>query len=289
MLPTGAQLWLKILKVNGQLPGRSCFITAAVHGDELNGVLVAREVYRRIDPSQLRGTLYIVPLANPFAVVEQSRYLPDRRDLNRSFPGRQKGPLAKQLAWNLQEHVLDKCNVGLDLHAGSGGRVNLPQVRVDLDDEERLAAARAFGAPALVHSPPAKSTLRDYCKDKEVLLYEAGEAMRFGRRSIQIGWRGTLRALRHWGFLDDAPAATEPSVLVRERRWLRAPNSGFVDLSVKVGDMVEKGQLLATIVDAVGDSESELRAPHAGLMIGRLNNAIAYRGDAILHLAELVA
>jgi predicted deacylase len=288
-VPSGMWLSLPVVVVHGERPGPALWLSAAVHGDELNGIAIIREVVERIDPRTLAGTVLAVPVVNVFGIIMESRYLPDRRDLNRSFPGSPRGSLAAQLANLFMTHVVERCEYGLDFHTGSDGRTNLPQTRCDLDLPEVRSLALAFGAPVALHAPVRKGSLRSAATARgcRVILYEAGEARRFHRRAIQVGVDGTLRVLRHLGMIDEdvaEPAAT-PKVAHRSF-WVRARRSGLCQMRASLGDTVEAGQRIAMIIDTVGSRESQVRSRAPGLLIGHLNHAIVNRGDAVAHIAE---
>jgi predicted deacylase len=253
---------------------------------------VIREVVDRVDPRALAGTVLASPVVNVFGIIMESRYLPDRRDLNRSFPGSSKGSLAAQLADLFMTQVVERCEYGIDFHTGSDGRTNLPQIRCDLDEPELRELATAFAAPVVLHAPVRRGSLRAAAtaRGRRVLLYEAGEARRFHRRSIQTGVEGTLRVMRHLGMIaSDVPPPASPPRTARRSYWVRARRSGLCQMRCALGDAVAPGQRIATIMDTVGRRDASVRAREGGLLIGHLNQAIVNRGDAVAHIAELEA
>jgi predicted deacylase len=187
-LTTSAPVHLPVIVQRGLVPGPIMFVSAALHGDEINGVEIIRRVLKLPQLSELRGTLLAVPIVNTLAFIHQSRYLPDRRDLNRSFPGSEGGSLAARLAWLFLKEVVGRCDFGIDLHTGAIHRPNLPQIRTDLRNETNQRLAKAFGAPLFLDSRPTAGTLRDYTTKKNipVILYESGEALRFDETAIRI-------------------------------------------------------------------------------------------------------
>lgn len=285
-LPTDSWLEMPVVVVNGRRAGPRLWLSAAIHGDELNGVEIVRQVLARLDARSLAGAVVAVPVVNVFGFVNESRYLPDRRDLNRSFPGSRRGSLAARLAGLFMATIADGSDLGIDLHTGSNQRTNHPQVRADLLDAESLRLARAFGAPFLVHSRRRDGSLRDAAAARglRVLVYEGGEAGRFNRTAIRAGVDGILRVMGAMGMgeFGVAPAEHEP-LLLEGSRWLRARRSGILRLDVRPGDFVAKGTKLGDIGDVVGRRRLVLRSPRDGWVIGLRRSALVHRGDALLH------
>ena len=289
-LPTGMWLSVPVGVLHGKKPGPVIWLSAAIHGDELNGVPIIRHVLDRINAKELAGTILAVPTVNVFGLIQASRYLPDRRDLNRCFPGSKRGSSASQLAHLFMTEVVERCELGLDLHTGSGGRTNLPQVRCDLDQPETLRLACEFGAPVLLHSRLRDGSLRAAARElgKTVLVYEAGEANRFDLEAIEVGVEGTLRVMKALGMVQhavDSPA--RPPRICRSSSWHRARRSGFCEMTLRLGAEVAKGDSVAVVFDALGRSRSVVRAKTAGVLIGHVTSPIVNRGDAVAHIAEL--
>lgn len=286
---TGDWVSLKVEVIRGALPGPSIWLSGAIHGDELDGVEIIRGVSAKISPKKLRGTVLAIPIVNVFGFIQASRYLPDRRDLNRSFPGTEKGSMASRLAWLFTKEIVDRCEWGLDFHCGSGDRENLPQVRGDLDDDETRAVAEAFAAPLLIHnSGPAGSLRREALeRGRRVLVYEGGEAGRFTRSSIESGIDGALRVLRHLDMIDEAAAATSPSVRVDSTHWVRASRSGIVRLDAELGEEVRKGTKIGEVTEILGGGRKRVRASNTGIVIGRRVNPVVYQGEALVHIARV--
>ncbi len=284
---------MRVVVCHGARPGPTIWLSGAIHGDELNGVEIVRRLLMKLDPAQLAGTIIAVPVVNVFGVTIESRYLPDRRDLNRSFPGSSRGSLASRLAHLFFERVARRCQFGIDFHTGSDGRANLPQIRCDLDDDTARRCAEAFAAPLVLHSTVRDGSLRAAARKQgiPVLIYEAGEALRFDEVSIQTGVEGTLRVLRSLDMVDaaDGYGTTQPQTthLARSSKWVRTSRSGFCHLHIGLGDVVAKGQCLATVSDSVGRKEDTVPARIAGIVIGVLRTALVHRGDALIHIAEV--
>lgn len=288
-LPTQTPLGLPVEVVSGRQPGPRLWLSAAIHGDELNGMEIIRRVLGRLRARSLRGDVIAVPIVNVFGFIHQDRYLPDRRDLNRSFPGSRRGSLAARLAHLFMTEIVAHCTHGLDLHTGSNHRVNLPQVRGDLRDPEVRRCAVAFGAPIMIQGSAPRKSLRDAAQRLgiPILVYEAGAPLRFDRRAIRIGVRGVLRVMAELEMWDEAPAReTERPLEARRRTWVRAPRSGVLHLSVRLGARVEKGRRLGQVLDVFGEDRSVIRSPSEGLVIGHTDNPLVSQGDGIIHLAR---
>jgi predicted deacylase len=235
----------------------------------------------------IRGTLIAIPVVNVHGFLDQSRYLPDRRDLNRSFPGSAKGSIAARLANLFLREIVAKADVGLDLHTGALHRSNLPQIRANLDDTGTLELANAFGAPVVINSNTRDGSLRA-CAAKRgmpILIYEAGEALRFDETCIRTGLRGILNVMRYMHMLPAVKSSSRiKPVIARSTRWIRASTSGIVTDKAKLGSTISKGQVLAMISDPLGDDETRVIAPSDGIIIGRSNLPLAHEGDALFNL-----
>jgi len=287
-LYTGTSLSMPVHVVCGRRDGPVLFVSAAIHGDELNGVEIIRRLLKRRALSSMRGTLLAVPIVNVHGFLDQSRYLPDRRDLNRSFPGSRKGSVAARMAHTFMHEIVDKADFGIDLHTGAINRANLPQIRGNLDDDATLQLAKAFGAPVIVNSNVRDGSLRQCAADQgmPMLIYEAGEALRFDELCIRAGLRGTFNAMRHIGMLPLSKKTRPVSpVLADSTSWVRAPESGIVVPRVELGSRVMMGQLLAVIGDPVSNKEVQVVAPFDGIIIGQSKLPLAHEGDALFNVA----
>ena len=290
-LYTHTPVHLPVRVLHGKRDGPVLWVSAALHGDEINGVEIVRRVLRHTSMKRLSGTLIAVPIVNTLAFLHQSRYLPDRRDLNRSFPGSERGSLAARLAHKFLQEVVGRSDYGIDLHTGAVHRGNLPQIRANLENPVTTRLAKAFGAPLLLNSPPTDGTLRAYTTSHgiPVLLYEASEALRFDEVCIRIGVRGVIRVMRELQMLPEARAgkATPEPVIARSSSWVRAGASGILRAQVNLGDRVRKDQPLGVIGDPFGEHESIVTATESGVVIGRLNLPLVHEGDALFHVARV--
>ncbi len=196
-------MMLKTLVVHGKKPGPTLFVSGAIHGDEIIGVEIIRRVSNMKALSRIKGTLILIPVVNSYGFLGMSRYLPDRRDLNRVFPGHENGSPASQLAYTFMQQIVSRCEYGVDLHSGAIHRENLPQIRADLDNPVVKDMAAAFGASIMLNSNLRDGSLREAARAVgcNMLLYEAGEALRFNETAVRIGVKGVLGVMRHIGML----------------------------------------------------------------------------------------
>jgi hypothetical protein len=286
---TGGWLSLPVTVLHGARPGPRLFLDAAIHGDELNGMEIIRRVLEVLDPARLFGAVIAVPVVNVFGFVQQTRYLPDRRDLNRSFPGSVRGSMAARLAHLFVEQVVGKCSYGVDLHTGSQHRTNLPQIRAALADPETRRIAEAFAAPMMYTAVEIRGSLRAAARRRGVhlLVYEAGEPLRFDEEAIRIGVDGVLRvlaALGMWEALAEAPPP--PSFEAHDTSWVRARRSGIFHHSLRLGETVRRHQQLGYITAPFGSEAVSIKTPFEGMVIGFTRNPLVYRGDALVHVAR---
>lgn len=291
-LPTGTPLSLSVAVVRGRHPGPCLWLSAAIHGDELNGIEIIRRIVRTLKPAALRGTVLAVPVVNMFGLLEQSRYLPDRRDLNRSFPGSARGSLAARLANIFMQEVVSHCTHGIDLHTAAVHRDNFPQIRANLQDPTTYDFAKAFGAPMMIHAGTRDGSLREAAAKRHIptLLYEAGEALRFSEAAIQIGVEGIRRSLAYLDMLDlDTPPPTPPPLESHKTQWVRASRGGFWHRSVELGQAIAPKATLGYITDAFGDQPILVRSPIAGWVISHTQNPLIHQGDALVHIAKPVS
>ncbi|WP_376690774.1 succinylglutamate desuccinylase/aspartoacylase family protein [Wenzhouxiangella sp. EGI_FJ10409] len=274
----------------GKRPGPVLFVSAAIHGDELNGVEIIRRLLAVPQLKRLRGTLIAVPIVNLHGFINLSRYFPDRRDLNRSFPGSEGGSLAARVAHIFMTEIVSQATHGIDLHTGAVHRGNLPQIRANLDDEQTLSLAQAFGTPVILNSALRDGSLRMAAMDHDIpiLLYEAGEALRFDEVAIRGGVEGVVRVMRQLEMLPRTRMKAPPNpVVARSSSWVRAPQSGLFRAWGRLGDRVVKDEtVLGMVSDPFGEAEREIVAPYSGIVIGRLNLPLVNEGDAVYHIAR---
>lgn len=297
-------VYLPVHVVCGTEPGPTLCITAAIHGDEVNGVEIIHRLLKaaRSGEHGLAGTIIAVPVVNIYGFLFQDRYLPDRRDLNRSFPGSEKGSLASRFARMLTHTIFSKATHFIDLHSGSFKRTNYPQIRIDVDDQELVKLARAFGAPVIVPAPQRAGSFREYAKHHKqpYLLYEAGEASRFDEKSIDIGVAGIigvmhhLKMLPHIGMMQHLKklpaiiaAFTEmkTSLVANSSYWVRSQYGGIFLAKKSLGDHVEKGDVLAVIIHPSDAADYTIISPLSGMIIGCSHAPLIHEGAGIFHIA----
>lgn len=277
--------------IHGRRDGPTVFVSAGVHGDEVIGVEIVRRLLRTKNLTSLRGTLLVVPIVNAYGFINHSRYLPDRRDLNRSFPGSAQGSLASRLADMFLTSIVARCEVGIDLHSAAIHRKNLPQIRISPDNEKMSELGEVFGAPVILESPLREGSLRAAARevDTDVLLFEAGEGLRFDEMFIRAGVTGILRVLKHLSMVPQRGISKPEAASQRctSSKWLRAPAGGLFRNYRAEGDVVDEGGVMGAVSDPFGDNELELTAPFRGIIVGRAVLPVVNEGDALFHLARV--
>lgn len=281
---------LPIHVIRGKRNGPTVFISAAIHGDELNGIEIIRRL-RKLDMlKKIRGTIILVPIVNIYGIMTLSRYLPDRRDLNRSFPGSTHGSLASRVAKIFFDEIVRKCDLGIDLHTAAIHKSNLPQIRTNIENEYTFNLAKAFQAPVILHSEVRDGSLRAVAQEEgiPILLYEAGEALRFDEKCIRIGVNGIINVLRENGMLAKVAKRVDKKtpIVTKNSHWIRSIESGMLRTIKALGDTVRKDEIIAFIDEAIGDSSFELRAPFDGVIIGKSEIPLVQEGDAVFHIAK---
>lgn len=289
-LYTRTPMSISVHVANGKVKGPCLFITSAVHGDELNGVEIIRRLMAKIDVKKLKGTIIALPIVNVFGFIYRSRYLPDRRDLNRSFPGSHHGSLAARIANFIMEEIFSQCTHGIDLHTGAIHRENLPQVRANLSDPRTLALAKAFPVPVLMNGNVIHGSLRGQATEQNIptLLYEAGEGLRINEEAITIGVKGIMNVMRVLKMIPRLKK-TKPVVkpyIARASIWVRANHAGIVISPVPLGTQVKKNQPIAIIADPIGGEEIIVHSPCKGMIIGINKLPLVNEGEALFHIAR---
>ena len=290
-LYTHTPLNLPVHILRGAKDGPRLFVSAALHGDELNGTEIIRRLLKQPALKRLRGTLVAVPIVNIYGMLNHSRYLPDRRDLNRSFPGSGKGSLAARLAHLFMTEIVQNCTHGIDLHTGAIHRTNLPQIRANLDDEETARLATDFGVPVLLNSNLRDGSLREAASQQGIpmLLYEAGEALRFDEVAIRAGVRGVINVMRSMEMLPASRSKrkkqNEPFI-ARSSSWVRASASGLFRKVSSLGSRVKRGEVIGLIDDPFGGNEYEVTSTVSGIIIGCAEIPLVHEGEALFHVAR---
>ena len=275
-----------VLAVNGRLPGPTLCLTAAVHGDELNGIEMVRRVMHDLDPEKLSGAVIGVPIVNLQGFRRGSRYLPDRRDLNRYFPGNPNGSAASRIAHSFFTEVVLNCDALIDLHTGSFERANLPQLRADLRNPDVVTLTHGFGATVILHSDPAEGTLR-YAATKAgiaTVTLEAGGPSELELKEVMHGVKGIETLLSTLGMVKKARLWGDPEPVYYRSVWVRADRGGILLADVSLGSTVRRGDLLGTITDPMNNASTNLYAPFSGRVIGMARNQVVMPGFAAFHV-----
>lgn len=277
--------------IRGKKPGPTLCVTAAIHGDEINGVEIVRRLLAKKALKALRGTLIAVPVVNVYGFLMKDRYLPDRRDLNRCFPGTPNGSLGSRLAHIISSQVIASADFHIDLHSGSFHRSNLPQIRINGDGEEERILAKAFNAPVVLMAKEREGTVRQMAHHRGVkaLLYEAGEAYRFNDLAIRLGVRGILNVMNETKMLNSkkqvSPSAASRTFFTRSSFWVRSLHSGIFTSRKMLGKKVEKGEIIARVGNPFSGEEHNIISPLSGIVIGLNELPLVQEGAALLHIA----
>lgn len=284
----GDPMEVPVVVVHGMQPGPVMCLTGGIHGDELNGIEVIRRVMSTLDAGEMVGTVVGVPIVNMAGFARGSRYLPDRRDLNRFFPGNQSGSSASRIAHDFYSNVIAKCNAVVDFHTGSFDRANLPQVRGDMRIPSVVALTRGFGATAVLHTPGAPGMLRRAATDAGIpaVTFELGAPVRLEPTEIEHGVNAIETLLNNYGMTQRVRMWREPQAIFYESRWVRAPGSGMLFGDVRLGDRVRQGQRLGRIINPLNDDTRELVSPVRGRVLGMALNQVVLPGYAAFHIGE---
>ncbi len=288
-LPTHTLIDLPIFIRSAKEEGPVVLISGGVHGDEINGVVTAKRLLEEVDDNLtlLKGTLIFIPLVNIYGFLSNSRTFPDGRDLNRSFPGSKKGSLAGRIAFILNEQIIPQIDYGVDFHTGGRMLSNYPQIRVDYSDKKALELAKAFGTHYVLNSKYIEKSFRKaaFKAKKRILVYEGGESMRLDDYAIEEGVSGTKRLLASLHMIENQ-SAPQPTIFLKESNWVRARASGIFNASVKLGDSIKKGQILARISDPYGQIKEPVKSPTNGYVLGLNNLPVINVGDALVHIGN---
>tara|TARA_R110002049_G_scaffold9444_12_gene48074 strand:- start:153 stop:1553 length:1401 start_codon:yes stop_codon:yes gene_type:complete len=282
----GVPVSTPVLVINGETPGPTLCLTAAVHGDELNGIEMVRRVMHDIKPDRLSGAIIGVPIVNVQGFRRGSRYLPDRRDLNRYFPGNPNGSAAARIANSFFENVVAHCDALIDLHTGSFERANLPQIRADLRDPDVVTLTQGFGATVILHSTPGVGTLRYAATQAGIptVTLEAGGPLVLELNEVIHGVKGIETLISSLGMVKRIRLWGDPEPVYYRSSWVRAGSGGILLANVSLGSTVRRGDLLGTITDPMSNARTELRSPYAGRIIGMARNQVVMPGFAAFHV-----
>lgn len=282
----GSAIPTPVLVATGEQPGKTLCLTAAVHGDELNGIETVRQVMHQLEPKKLTGTVIGVPIVNLQGFQRHSRYLPDRRDLNRFFPGNQQGSSAARMAFSFFREVIMHCDGLVDLHTGSFHRTNLPQLRADLNDDSVVTLTKGFGSTVILHSEGAEGTLRHAAVAAGIpaVTLEAGEPLRVDDDHVDHAVKGIFTLLDTMGMYNRRSLWGNPEPVYYTATWLRSDVGGILSSRVKLGRKVRAGDLLGTVTDPITNEQSDVHSPHDGRIIGMALNQFVMPGFAVYHV-----
>lgn len=286
-LPSGTVIEIPVYVFRSVHDGPVVLLMAGMHGDEVNGIEIMRRMLSKKMLYPLKGTIIAVPILNIYGFLNFSRDVPDGKDVNRSFPGNRDGSLASRVAHRFMKEVIPYVDYGIDFHTGGSSRTNYPQIRCVLSNPKNEEMAKAFAAPFTMNAAYRPGSLRKEASKygKSILVYEAGESLRFDEAGIKTAIEGTSRLLNYLGMATAGPPpAVEPIVCMKDI-WLRAKNAGLFRTTLKCGEHVKKGQQVGTITDPYGEMEVRLNAPASGYVVGLNNMPIVNQGDALIHIA----
>jgi len=287
-LPLGPKIGVKVFVYRSTKPGPTVLLLGGLHGDEINGVEILRRAQEDGFFDKIAvGTVIVIPLLNAYGFIQFSRDVTDGKDVNRSFPGSNKGSMASRVANAITKHILPNIDAGIDFHTGGGQRYNFPQVRYTTFDSRSETLAKVFGAPILLPQKPIAKSLRRSAKDFKIplIVYEGGEALRYDDDSINHGTNGILRVLHHFGMISQSPTPTQQETY-QKTTWIRANNSGLVETPIKSGIYIRKGQKLCEINDPYGESKTLIISALDGFVIGHNNCPVVVHGDPLFHVAH---
>ena len=275
-----------VLVVNGQTAGPTLCLTAAIHGDELNGIEIVRRVLYEAEPDKLSGALIGVPIVNLHGFHRTSRYLPDRRDLNRFFPGNPTGSSASRIAYSFFNQIIRRCDALVDLHTGSFRRTNLPQLRADLREPTIVELSESFGATVVLHSEGAEGTLRRAAANIGIpaVTLEAGGPMRLQKNAVEHGVKGIETLLNKMQMYSRFTLWGDPEPVFYRSQWIRANGGGLLFSEVELGERVNVGELLGTVTDPITNVRSEIRSPYKGRILGRALDQVVLPGFAAFRI-----
>lgn len=293
-LHTMTKLKIPIIVERSKYSGPTILLSAGLHGDEINGIEIVRQIITKNINKPKTGTIICIPVINVFGFVNQTREFPDKRDLNRVFPGSKKGSLASRFAYYLLKEIMPHIDYAIDFHAGGASRFNAPQIRIVPKNAELKKLADIFQAPFGLYSKNIAGSFRNSC-DKlgvKMLLFEGGKSVNINEEVTQEGLEGTKRILDHLGMLNSKKEVTypeKPTIYITKSNWIRAKYSGMFHGYTQIGNYVIKGQLLATISDPYGKIEFTVKAPNSGYIINVNDAPIVYQGDAIYHISTQIS
>ncbi|MBK6264236.1 succinylglutamate desuccinylase/aspartoacylase family protein [Marivirga sp. S37H4] len=288
-LPSHSAIDISITVSRSTEPGPVLLLMGGLHGDEINGSEIVRRLIEKNLHVPKNGTIICIPIINVYGFIHFSRYVPDGKDVNRSFPGNKNGSLAARMAYYLTRDILPVIDYGLDFHTGGADRTNFPQIRCVMRDEENVQLAKAFHAPFTLDSKFRPKSLRQTANKfgKKILVYEGGESARFDEYAISQGINGTIRLMHHLGMSDNYIAPDYENLIIKNSSWVRARKSGIFLSEVVSGQFIKKNQVLGSVNDPFGGFKNKVTATANGYVIGLNHNPIVHQGDALMHIGVI--
>ncbi|NQX86282.1 MAG: succinylglutamate desuccinylase/aspartoacylase family protein [Flavobacteriaceae bacterium] len=289
-LHSATKVEVPVIIERSKKPGPIVLFTAGIHGDEINGVEIVRQIISKGINKPRKGTIICIPVINIFGFLHMERETPDGRDLNRVFPGSKKGSLASQIAYKLMTEIVPQVDLIVDHHTGGSDRFNAPQIRVVRDEAFLQKLARIYGAPFVLYSKNITKSFRAACYKQSIpmLLFEGGKSLHFSSNVINTGVNGAKRVLSHLGMLHHKFKVSIPKkscVFIEESRWIRAKYSGMFKAIIKINAYVEKGDTLGNITDPFGKFNHFIKADYTGYIINVNDAPLVYKGDALFHMS----
>lgn len=293
-LYTATKIEIPVIVERAPVEGPTVLITAGIHGDEINGIEIVRQLIAKKINKPKKGTIICIPILNVFGFVSMTRQFPDGHDLNRVFPGSKNGSLASRVAHHFTKEILPHADYCLDFHTGGASRFNAAQIRVTPKDYIALRYAKVFNAPFIVFSKILEKSYRQTCLKMNIpcLLFEGGKSMSSDREIIENGVAGTLRFLSYLEMLStktNVPKPEEKSIIIERSSWIRASRSGLLHVKISINSFVKKGELLAVITDPYGTMRIQVKAPNEGYIINVNESPIVHQGDAIFHISTVLS
>lgn len=287
-LPSGTQINMPVHVIRSKKPGPIILLSGGMHGDEVNGIEIVR---RFLDDHKgtrlLKGSIVAMPIINVYGFINFSRDVPDGKDVNRSFPGKEDGSLASMVARVMTHNILPEIDFGIDFHTGGSSRTNYPQIRYEFGDKTAEEVANAFAAPFTLNSSVIKGSFRETAKElgKSVIVFEGGETLRIDPITVEQGIRGIRRVLHHYDMISKSPVAGKTRIF-KDSHWVRAEASGLFRHKKESGKKVSQGQTIGYISSPTNDYSVKVTSPYDGYIIGHNNFPLIHKGDALFHIGE---
>ncbi len=289
-LHTRTKIEVPVIIERGKEDGPCLLITGGIHGNEVNGIEIVRQLISKKYNIPHKGTIICIPVVNVFGFLNLAREFPDGRDLNRVFPGSKRGSLAGRFAYHLINEILPHVDYCIDYHTGGGERFNVPQIRIHDGDAEILELAKAFNAPFILKSKNIEKSFRQTCvkNNKKIILFEGGKSSNINHEVTQAGINGAINVIHKIGLKDYSSRITKTNTceLIEDSLWVRAKYSGMYRSVIKVGSYINKGDVIGSISDPYGDFEKDVKAPNSGFIICANECPIVNQGDALIHLSK---